>query len=592
MKRNTTLFLIYVLLLYALISSCAKVSSPAGGPRDKEPPVVVKSDPADGSVNFRENRIEITFNEYIVLDRINEKFMVSPPMAEMPKISIRRKNVIIEYQDELRDSTTYTFYFQDAIRDLNENNAINNFQFVFSTGPFIDSLSVTGQVYNAFDLEVPENTLVLLYKQLEDSAVIKQLPDYITRVEPDGTFRTDNVGEGIYRLYALNDLDNSKNYNLPDEGFAFYETPIEVNPEKNYLPQSKEPPETVEAREPAIVKAVPEGEYTLILFSPENRKRFLTSSARRLPYQLTFTLSLPPDSMRFEFSIPDTPGDSYLIEKSREKDTITVWLTDSTLYNRQQIQAILNYPFTDSTGIDTYRTDTLSLRFLQPRTARTTPRRTPLRVIPGISGGQHKPGQPITLRSETPLREPDTSKINLYEVLEKGREDVAYDLLKDSLNICRYFLKADLKEGTSYLLVAGEEAFTNIYGDYSDSTGVRFQVRTTESYGTLTLNTMGHEGSRIIQLLNREENLISRRVMEEDGAVEFPLLDRGFIRARAIFDLDGDGKWTTGDFKTGRQPEPVSYYPGEIEILVNWTLEQEWDLERKNYKDHQLRKGR
>ena len=590
MRYNLPGFLTLAVAAYALISSCAKVSSPSGGPRDREPPVLVRSNPPNGTVNFREKKIEIIFNEYVVLDRINEKFMVSPPMAERPRIYTRRKSVIIDYQEELRDTTTYTFYFQDAIRDLNEGNAINNFQFVFSTGPVIDSLSVTGQIYRGLDLEVPENTLALLYKHLEDSAVMKQLPDYITRLEPGGSFRIDNVRGGVYRLYAVQDLDNSKNFNLPDEEFAFYEVPVEITPEKNHLDQKKELPPVLTEEGKESIATLPDGECTMILFGHEEKKRFLTSSARRLPYQISYTLSLPPDSMKFDFSIPGASEDNYLIEKSRNRDTITVWLTDSTIYNQPQIQTIINYPFTDSAGIDTYRLDTLMLRYLQPKAARSAPKRTPLRVTPGISGGQLTPGRPLIFRSETPLKEPDTSKITLYEVKDTGRETVAYYLTGDSMNLTRYILRADLKQGASYLFVARTAAFTNIYGDYSDSNGIKFQVRTPESYGMLSLNVMNHEGNRIIQLLDRNEKLVTEVAMEKDGRVDFPLLERGFYRVRVIFDLNGDGKWTTGDFMTGRQPEPVSYYPDEIEVKVNWTIEQDWDLEGKNIKNQQLRK--
>ena len=146
---------------FILAAGCAKISSPTGGPKDKEPPVIVKSEPLNGSKNFTGKKIVITFDEYITLDNINEKFMVSPPMKNKPVIMVRGKNVVITYDEELRDSTTYTFYFQDAVRDLNEGNPINNYQFVFSTGPIIDSLSVTGNIFKAFDLNPPEKTLAL-----------------------------------------------------------------------------------------------------------------------------------------------------------------------------------------------------------------------------------------------------------------------------------------------------------------------------------------------------------------------------------------------------------------------------------------------
>jgi len=186
-----------------LVASCAKVSSPSGGPKDKEPPRIVKSEPVSGQTNFRDNKITITFNEFVVLDKITEKFMVSPPLKKKPVINVRGKKVILEYDEELKDSTTYTFYFQDAIRDLNESNAIDNYQFVISTGNVVDSLSVTGNVLSAYTLDPPENTLVMLYKDHADSAFIKSIPDYITKISKTGYFRIDNIKEGTYRLYAL-----------------------------------------------------------------------------------------------------------------------------------------------------------------------------------------------------------------------------------------------------------------------------------------------------------------------------------------------------------------------------------------------------
>jgi hypothetical protein len=322
-ERSVPHHLFIVTALIAVIG-CAKIGSPSGGPKDREVPVIVRSIPENGAVNFREKEISITFDEYVVLDKINEKFMVSPPMNIKPTVFTRGKSVRIGFDEDLRDSTTYTFYFQDAIRDLNEGNAINNYQFVFSTGPFIDSLSLTGNVYTALSLDPPENTLVMLYSHQEDSSVIKQIPDYLTRVEPNGEFRIDNVRPGIYRLYGLKDGDNSKNYNRRDEDFAFYDTLVEITPEKNFLPVIKDTAVVVKAVDGKVpVKPPVIGECQLVLFQAEKKARYLTSSSRKLPYQLIYTLSLPPDSMKFGFSIPGVNDNAYFIENSRNRDTIT-----------------------------------------------------------------------------------------------------------------------------------------------------------------------------------------------------------------------------------------------------------------------------
>ncbi len=229
-----------IALILLIVSACAKMSTPSGGKRDKTPPVMIESIPAQGTINFKGKKLVFTFNEYVTLDNINDKLLVSPPMKKKPRVVLKGKSVVTEILEPLRDSTTYSFYYQDAIKDLNEGNKIDNFQFVLSTGPVIDSLSVTGNVYNALDLEVPEKTMVLLYKDLADSAVEKLIPDYISRVDPTGYFRINNVHPGTYRLYALKDADNSLNYNLSDEEFAFMNSPIEVTPEKNYMPFVKD----------------------------------------------------------------------------------------------------------------------------------------------------------------------------------------------------------------------------------------------------------------------------------------------------------------------------------------------------------------
>ena len=563
--------------------SCAKVNTPSGGPKDKMPPVVVKSVPENGTRNFTGNRIVVTFDEYVALDKISEKFMVSPPMAKKPVVTIKGKNIIIEYEDILHDSTTYTFYFQDAVRDLNEGNILNNYQFVFSTGSVIDSLSVTGNVYNAFTLDPPENTVLLLYRDLDLSSVTKNLPDYISKADQNGYFRIDNVREGRYLLYALKDADNSKNFNLPDEEFAFLDSPVEITSEKNYSPVR---PDTVKTKQGNTVvpdTAVRKGEYKLILFKPEKKQRYLTSSSRDLlPYHLVYTLSMPPDSMDFSFSIPGTDDKSYFIEKSREKDTIQIWLTDSILYSQQDITTLVRYPFTDTTGIVFQKEDTVLMRFLVPRATRARPKPVPLKVTPSLMGGTLKPGQNIVFRSLTPLLDPDTSKIRLYETDGKIRKKIPFSFLRDPNNSCRITMTARYEQGKNYLFITDSTAFSNLYGDKSDSTGIRFSAGKIQDYGKLILNITGFEGKRIIQILDNSEKVLQQAVMQKNGKTEFPLLDKGSYKLRVIYDLNGDSKWTTGDYMTRRQPEPVSFYSREFEISANFEITQDWNIGEMN----------
>lgn len=592
-----------ILTLCFFVSACAKISAPSGGPRDRQPPVAIKSLPAYGALNFKGNKIAITFDEYVVLDNITEKFMVSPPLKKKPRVFIKGKNVEVEFYEQLKDSTTYTLYFQDAIKDINEGNVIQNYQFVFSTGAVIDSLSVTGNVFNAFNLNIPDKALAVMYRELADSAVKKHLPEYISRVDLEGYFRIDNVRPGKYRLYALKDIDNSKNFNLKDEEFAFLNDPIIVTPEKNFIKFVKDTttikklvtkgPDIKTTGKMLPIVAEPKiqtGEYQLILFAAKKKTHYITGSSRGLKYLLTYTLSLPPDSMKFRFSIPGVSDNSYFIDESRNRDTIKVWLTDSTLYSKPEISTIINYPFTDTLGRLGYKEDTIKLRFLAPpapRVARV--KKTVFVVETNIISGFLKPGQRIVLKSQTPFNKPDTSRMHLYEIKDSTRLKVLYHLEKDSTNSCKYFFNAILVQGKKYFLLANPGTFGNAYNEYSDSIGIKFSIKDPETYNKLTLNIKNYEGDRIIQLLNNSNNIISEAYMKKDGKLEFPLLEAGTYRIRVIYDLNGNGKWDTGDFDSGLQPEPVSYYPQDLEIRAGWSPEQDWDIGIKNFKDPKMR---
>ncbi|MBK7712586.1 MAG: Ig-like domain-containing protein [Bacteroidales bacterium] len=606
MKRNRVGQFLLMSILFVLIGACAKVSNPSGGPRDRTLPVVLETIPEYGSKNFKGKTITITFDEYVSLDNINDKFMVSPPVKKKPKVYVRGKNVIAQMEEDLRDSTTYTFYFQDAIKDLNEGNTIEDYQFVLSTGTVIDSLSVTGNVYNAFNLETPEKTMVLLYRELADSFVVKHLPDYISRVDQKGYFRINNVKAGTYRLYALKDADNSKNYNFPEEEFAFMNTPVEITEEKNFMPVVKDTvtvkkviPKVKDVKgkkEPIIQDTiVPIGEYPLMLFAPLKTNHYLNSSGRPLKYQLTYTLSLPPDSMDFTLKIPGSREESYFIEKNREKDTIKVWLTDSTLYTQTQLVTIVTYPFTDTLGLLGYKEDTIKMRFLTPRPSRGTKvKKAAFTYENNIKGNILKPGQQIVFTSGTPFREPDTTKIKLYQISDSVRVKVGYSLVKDSTNSSRYFLNSDLIQDKKYLFVADSAAFGNIYNDYADSTGINFSVKKEDSYSKLTITIKNSKGSCIIQLLNSQEKIVSEATVNTDTKISFPLLDAGNYRLKVIYDQNGDGKWTTGDFNRGIQPEPVSYYPQEISLKTGWVLDmdQDWDIGKQFVKEQKLKEKR
>jgi uncharacterized protein (DUF2141 family) len=577
-------------LVMLFILSCAKISAPTGGPKDVDPPVIIKSQPENSSTMFSSKSFAITFNEYVVLDRITEKFMVSPPLADKPEVVLKGKSLHVTWEDELADSTTYTFYFQDAIRDNNEGNPIPNYQYVFSTGPVLDSLSLTGNVFNASDLEVVEDITIMMYSNLSDTAPRTILPAYISRPDPSGGFMINNMRPGSYRLYALRDLNGNSRYDLDDETFAFCDSVIVVTPADNYMVF----PDTVKYKPATATETTkPDlfifGQYRLYAFRQELKKQYLKFTERKNSWSFGFGLAVPSDSGQVSLAITDADTASWFLEHNVARDTFMVWITNPEVYDRDLIEAILTYPFTDSTGAMTERIDTINLRYQKPAPPRGGPAKTPPLTLTTNASGRQRPGTTLHFVSATPLADPDTSLITLIQTVDTVKTKLEYGFIRDTTTERRLFMKAAVAPGGSYSLTCRAGAFKDIFGNATDSTLYRFSVATEEDYGSIKAKLTGYEGNVIIQLMADKEKIVAEEYVSCPGEVTFPLLDKGRYRLKAVYDLDSNRVWTTGDYDTGRNPEPVSYYPAELEVKINWALEQDWDLGVKYMKDVSIR---
>ena len=577
-------------LVMFFILSCAKISSPTGGPKDLDPPVILKSQPENGSVNFTGQSFMITFDEYVILDKITEKFMVSPPVKTKPVVRLKGKNLLVSWEDKLADSTTYTFYFQDAIRDNNENNPIQNFQYVFSTGPVLDSLSLSGNVFGAFDLEAVQDALVTMYSNLSDTAPEKLLPSYISKPDASGGFMIYNIRPGKYRLYAVSDLNGNKLYDLEDEVFAFCDSIIDITPDTN----DKITPDTIKYKPPNATETTKADIFTfgihrLYAFTRELKTQYLKFTERKSSGSLGFGLALPSDTGQVSVTLTGTAPDSWYMENNASRDTFMLWITNPEVYDRDTIQALLTYPFTDSTKTLIRRTDTIIFRYRKPEPPRAVAKKPPALSLVTNMGTKIKPGTMPAFTGPAPLKEPDTTRMIMMQIVDTVKTRITVEFEKDSTNSRRILMKTPLKAGGIYTLLCRSGAFTDIFGNATDSTFYKINVGTPEDYGSVAAKISGYEGDVIIQLLDNKEKVLEEAFIKSPGQVKFGLLDKGRYRLKAIYDLDSNRKWTTGDFSLMRNPEPVSYYPGELDVKINWDLEQDWDLSVMYSKDVSIR---
>lgn len=211
-------------LMYCIIiqcTSCANIIPPGGGPRDSLPPVLAKAVPDVMSKNITPKKITLTFNEYVQLQDIGQNLIVYPNPKITPIIISKLKNITINIKDTLQPNTTYVFELGNAIRDINENNAINKFTYVFSTGDHIDSLTISGKVILAETGKVDSTMIALLHRKHYDSAVSKEKPDYYTKINSNGYFNFRFLPKDSFDIYALKDENGTKKYISPKQLFAF-----------------------------------------------------------------------------------------------------------------------------------------------------------------------------------------------------------------------------------------------------------------------------------------------------------------------------------------------------------------------------------
>jgi hypothetical protein len=223
-------FIVSCLYILAVTNAgCAQIGSPTGGPRDSIAPRLTIASPQLSSTNVTGNKITLTFNEYVEIKDPQTNVVISPLPKRPPQVDFRLRTVTVKLRDSLLPNTTYSINFGNAIVDVNENNPLKDFTYVFSTGPQIDSLQLSGKVVLAESGKADSTLIAMLYRNTDDSAVQKQKPDYVTKLSGDGSFRFVNLPPGTFKVYALKDGDGGKTYNSKKEIFAFADAPVTVS---------------------------------------------------------------------------------------------------------------------------------------------------------------------------------------------------------------------------------------------------------------------------------------------------------------------------------------------------------------------------
>ena len=347
-------------LTFYLFTSCARMGSPDGGWYDDTPPQVINTTPADKSTNIKAKKIVIQFNEFIKLEDAQNKVIVSPPQLEQADVKAAGKRIVVQLKDSLKENTTYTVDFSDAISDNNEGNPMGNYTYSFSTGPNIDTMEVSGYVLNAEDLEPVKGILVGLYSNLSDTIFRKEPMIRVSRTDGSGHFTVKGVAHGTYRCYALQDADGDFVYSQKSEQIAF-------SP-KTYVPYSR--PDT---RQDTIwldslhidrLIKVPYTHFlpddiTLMAFTASQTDRYLLKAERQKPEQIILYFSYGNAQLPKITGLNFDASRAFVVDPNEKQDTINYWLRDTMLINQDTLRYELEYLMTDSSGVLVSHKDTI-----------------------------------------------------------------------------------------------------------------------------------------------------------------------------------------------------------------------------------------
>lgn len=598
--------LLYLLAVSSclLAISCARMGNPDGGWYDDTPPYVVNSSPADRATNVKPKRVSIYFNEFIKLEDAQNKVIISPPQLEMPEIKASGKRVIVDLKDTLKENTTYSIDFGDAISDFTEGNPMGNYAFTFSTGSVIDTLQVSGYVLNAENLEPIKGIQVGLYDDLSDTAFLKKPMIRISRTDSRGHFVIKGVAPGTYRCYALQDADNNYIYNQKAEMVGFSHDTFEPS----WKPDTRQDTIWRDSLHIDNIVRVPYTHFlpddiTLLAFTALQDNRYLLKTERTEPHKIGFYFtygdSVPPTIRGLNFA----SDSAFIVESSLKNDTVYYWLRDTALVNQDTLRMEVQYMMTDTTNLLISKTDTLDITPKEPYEKRMKAKQKEIEkwekeqekkkkhdepydsIMPTEQlnlkinpAGSLSPESIVTIESPTPLLRIDTAAIHLYTKVDSLWYDADYVLKPSAHNIRSYTLTADWKPETEYSLEIDSAAIEDIYGLVIGPIKQGMKVKSEDDYSTLTVNLSGIQDTAIIvQLLTSSESVVMQN-KAKNGVAEFYYVNPGKYYLRAFVDSNGNGQWDTGDYYADRQAEAVYYYPEETECKAKWDVTRNWNL--------------
>lgn len=615
LRRRDTLRLLSgclaLLFVSASLSRCASMMTPTGGPRDSLPPVIVQMVPDNFSTNLptvNPGKIYIEFDEFIQIKDQQKEFYTSPAMKKKPTVTQRGRGIVIQLRDTLQPNTTYALNFGSAIRDNNEGNPLYSMRYVFSTGPEIDSMVLSGYTADGYRADSVSKSFIWFFPadSVEmtpeyDSTIFKHAPSVIARAETNGIFIAQNLKPIPYRIYAIEDRNDNQMYEPGTDQVGFLEEAY--NPAE--LPDFAIWYDSLRR----YVSAEPQL-YLRMFTDKAFRRQLLSESERPLQHKAMLYFGAPQPritALRFD----SIPADRVIVDPQTEgRDTVALWFNVPSESLPDTIKGQITYFKHDTLNRLQEVTEDLKLawRLIETKDQErererlererrkaeeageewTPPKKENPFAYKMPLSGEVNPEEDLTIEFDYPLARLDSSRLLMtFRDAENRLEDLPVTIRRDTAQLRRWHIRSTWKLGGEYTLTIPAGALADIAGETNDSIVGKYTVYDPEQFATVKVHVTGTSDSTryIIQLLDANGSLKQEKRNLQAGDVQFNYVPAGEIKFRIIEDRNGNGRWDTGNVVERRQPERAEFYRNEageetFATKTNWEIELTMDMKR------------
>ena len=571
---------------------CANTTTPpSGGDKDTIPPEMTKISPMPGTVNVNPHRTKLvfTFNEYVKIKDANGIFL-SPPLEKKPKAVIKGKSVVVSFESDLDTNTTYTLDLTGAIADNNEGNMFPGFTLVFSTGPQIDSMCLTGLVQDFQTLKPLKAVTVMLYKDHTDSAVFLRRPYAAAKTDDWGFFSIRNIKDTLYRVYAVKDENNNNMYDPETERIAFLDTLFRP---KTVYNDSIYELKKFEMKDTALCLAR-KTDFELNMFREKPSKQLIVKK-ERVGVRTAYLTFMAPDAKIHDMRIKGLPREKLISQFNPQKDSLELWVNDQRKMP-DTLQLVIKYDKTDTTGtlVPTEETVRLALdkkvraeMMKKANDIRSRKHEDTIAVMKTTADATTVEQYGYQIEFQYPLIMESWDSLTMRSVNPRQQEaKMEYVLEKDSTNLRKFSIKptTPFQQGFDYYLKIPHRKFRDVNGYYNDSTELKVTLPKDDKLSSITLELSGVRNKYIVDLLGEKRDKVIRSfIVEADGPLLFPYLKAGKYCIRITEDLNRNNIVDTGNLLEHRQPEKVRFFKVDDQFLIQvlersemvWTLDLE-----------------